>query len=229
MDAQVLWTRFPLLWHMAEPGSWPSIRDRGLLSTSALLDLYEIEGDRRAAIEGARRPSGVVVSKAGLPDAVIRDQKPMNDAALIRCLGDGLAPADWYRILNDRTFFWVSRHRLEKLLGARANRGRPQTVLTLDTRSLVEAHAGLVELGPINSGATPQYPTPRGLRTFLPIGEYDEEGWRKKRGAKDSVVELVVRRGVADVRDHVLAVHDWDGSAFTEHWRKPGTDPAIGP
>lgn len=229
MDANLLWKQFPHLWHMAEPGSWPSIRDHGLLSTSALLDLYEVGGDRRAAIEGARRSAGVLITRAGLPDAVIRDQKPMNDAALSRCLGDGLTPADWYRTLNDRTFFWLSRERLQTLLGARAYRGRPQTVLTLDTHSLVEAHAGRVELSPINSGSTPQYPAARGKQTFLPIDQYDYEAWRKKRGPREAVVELVVRRGVPDVRDHVLAVHDWDGTAFIEHWRRPDAAPAVGP
>ena len=32
----------PTLYHMAEDRSWPSIRHRGLLSTTALLDLYGV-------------------------------------------------------------------------------------------------------------------------------------------------------------------------------------------
>jgi hypothetical protein len=39
---------YPRLWHMAEDGSWPSIADNGLLSTSALLDLYGVSGKSRA-------------------------------------------------------------------------------------------------------------------------------------------------------------------------------------
>jgi len=42
----------PTLYHMAERGSWPSIREHGLLSTSALLDLYGKQGAEREAIEG---------------------------------------------------------------------------------------------------------------------------------------------------------------------------------
>ena len=34
--------KYPFLYHMAELSSWPSIQRHGLLSTSALLDLYEI-------------------------------------------------------------------------------------------------------------------------------------------------------------------------------------------
>src|SRR4051794_1629860 len=105
---------------MAEPGSWPSIRENGLLSTSAILDRYGVEGDARAAIESRRRPECVTLTRKGLPDAVVRDQKPMRDEALQRCLECGMTPADWYRILNERTFFWLSRARLRRLLGARA-------------------------------------------------------------------------------------------------------------
>jgi hypothetical protein len=164
-----------------------------------------------------------------MPDAVIRDQKPMSEGALNKCLQDGLTPRDWYRILNERTFFWLSRDRLRRLLRARAYRGRPQTILTLETRSLVEAHGDRIELSPINSGATIFNPVPRGLRTFLPIEKYDFEGWRKRRPAADAVVELVVRRGVPDVREHVVCVHDWTGTAMAEVWRRPGVDPPVGP
>jgi hypothetical protein len=41
---------------MAEVGTWLSIRERGLLSTSALLDLYGIEGEERRRIESCNRP-----------------------------------------------------------------------------------------------------------------------------------------------------------------------------
>jgi hypothetical protein len=229
LTKDLLWTLYPYLWHMAEPGSWPSIRQRGLLSTSALLDEYGIDAATRAAIESRRRPSSVPVRRAGLPDAVIRDQRPMSDGALVKCLRDDLTPADWYRMLNERTFFWLSRARLRRLLEARAYRGRPQTILTLETRSLVEAHSDQIELSPINSGSTIFNPVPRGLRTFLPIEEYDFEAWRRKRPVVEAVVELVVRRGVPDVRDHVLCVHDWTGDAMTEVWRRPEVDPSVGP
>jgi hypothetical protein len=216
---------------MAEPGSWPAIRDHGLLSTSELLDRYGIEGETRDAIEAVRRPECVPLQGEGLPDVVIRDQKPMRDDALASCLEDGLTPADWYRMLNARTFFWLSRDRLRRLLGARAYRNRPQTVLTLDTRSLVEAHAERIELSPINSGATLfGSAVNRGKRTFLPIAEYDFEGWSKKRRAGgEPVVELVVRGGVPDIQEHVIAVHDWANGAAAEVWRRPGADRAIGP
>lgn len=99
----------PTLYHMAERGSWPSIREHGLLSTSALLDLYGAQGAERAAIEGQRRPGPVTIERPAFGRAVIRDQKPMSDAGLRRCLTDGLTPEDWYRLLNGKVFFWLTR------------------------------------------------------------------------------------------------------------------------
>ena len=51
MDAAGLASMYPRLYHMAEEGSWPSIRRHGLLSTSALLDRCLVSGRRRAGIE----------------------------------------------------------------------------------------------------------------------------------------------------------------------------------
>jgi hypothetical protein len=226
---KLLWETYPHLWHMAAHGSWPSIRDHGLLSTTANLDRYGVNGARRTAIEAQRRPECVTIQANGLPDAVIRDNKPASDGALLKCLQDNLTPTDWYRILNERTFFWLSKERLKGLLEAKAYRNNPQTILTVDTQSLVTAHAIRIELSPINSGSTIYKPQPRGKDTFLPIKDYDYDAWRKKRGKKKAVAELVVRDAVPDIRNHVVAVHDWTGVMLVEIWRRPGADPAIGP
>ena len=63
---------YPYLYHMAEPDSWESIEDKGLLSTSALLDLFEINGKRRFAIESCHRPDSVVIEHPRHGRAVIR-------------------------------------------------------------------------------------------------------------------------------------------------------------
>ncbi|ACA15807.1 conserved hypothetical protein [Methylobacterium sp. 4-46] len=220
---------YPRLWHMAEDGAWPSIRAQGLLSTSALLDRYGLSGPARDALEARRRPQGTRIARAGLPDAVVRDQKPMSDAALRRCLDDGLGPADWYRILNDKAFFWLSRRRLRHLLDARAYRGRPQTVLTLCTRSLVAAHRDRILLSPINSGAAFMRPVRRGRGTFMRIAAYPYAERRATRSRDDALVELTVAGGVPDVADHVLAVHRLADGAAAEIWRSPRAAPDDGP
>ena len=48
--------RHPRLYHMIEAGSWESIRQHGLLSTTALLDLFEVGEPRRTRIEANYRP-----------------------------------------------------------------------------------------------------------------------------------------------------------------------------
>jgi hypothetical protein len=107
---------YPKLFHMAAEDSWSSIAKHGLLSTSALLDLFAVEGEARVAIEERHRPESIPVQhpKHGL--AIVRDQKPMDDRGLQRVLQDGLTPADWYRLLNRMAFFWVRRDRLERMM-----------------------------------------------------------------------------------------------------------------
>lgn len=212
----------PRLFHVAEDGAWPSIRRHGLLSTTALLDLYRVTGEARDAVEARRRPAGVALRREGLPGATVRDQLPMSDAALLRCLDDGLAPADWYRILNGRVFFWPSADRLERLLGARAYRGRAQTVLTLDTASLVAAHGERLELSPINSGATIFSGPRRGRGTFLPLALYPYAAWRAKRRAADAIVEVTVPGGVPDAARHVVRVERVRAGIATAIWPREG-------
>jgi hypothetical protein len=214
---------------MAEDGSWDSIRQHGLLSTTALLDLYGLEGDERHTLEARRRPESVPISGKGLPNAIIRDQKPMTESALAKCLVGGLIPEEWFRLLNERVFFWVSRNRLRRLLTARAYRNRPQTVLTLDTASLVAAHCPRIELSPINSGATIYKPQPRGRNTFRAITDYPFDEIRKRRNPANAVVELVVRDRVPDILDHLVSVHRISGDEREELWRRPDTNSNDGP
>lgn len=220
---------FPRLWHMAEDGSFESIRTHGLLSTSSLLDLYGVEGKERIAIESQRRPDSVTISKAGLPNAIVRDQKPMTESALEKCLAKDVTPREWFEILNDRAFFWLSRDRLRGLLGARAYRGRPQTILTVDTASLLNTHRDRIELSPLNTGATIYNPQARGRDTFLPIVDYPFDERCKTRTVDKAVVELVVREGVPDITDHLIAAHRIYKGMQEELWRRPGTDARDGP
>ena len=210
---------YPRLWHMAEDGSWPAIQAQGLLSTAALLDLYGVAGAERDALLRRRRPESVVLARPGLPGATVRDQKPLSDAALARCLDPGLAPAEWYGVLNGMVFFWPSRRRLLRLVGAYPH--RPQTIITLRTASLVAAHRDAVLLSPINSGSTIIKPQPRGRGTFLPMADYPLDAWRRRRGPADAVAELVVRHAVPDVAAHVVAVHRLAGGTATALWREP--------
>lgn len=206
MNSAELVERFPRLYHMAEYGSWPSIRERGLLSTSALLDLYQVQGQQRQTIERQHRPDSTMVSLEGLPDAVIRDQKPMSDNGLRACLQDGLRPEDWYLLLNGMSFFWLTEERLVRLLNARPYRASAHDVLVADTESVMTSHFNNVRLCPMNSGCTKPYPRPRGVSTFLPIADYPFESWDRARRRVDPIVEFAVIGGVLDIAAHAIEV-----------------------
>lgn len=201
MTAEEFCAAYPRLYHMAEAAMWPGIQRDGLLSTSALLDLYGIGGTERTRIESQRRPGFVAVEHATLGTALIRDQRPMTDATLAPALID-MTPAEWYALLNARVFFWVSEGRLERLLNA--YRHRDNLVLALDSSKVLARHAAQVTLSPINSGYSLRYAQPRGRGTFLPLAEYPFKEWVKKRGLADAVAECAVLGGVTNVREALV-------------------------
>jgi hypothetical protein len=198
----------PKLYHMAEFRSWPSIRERGLLSTSAILDLYGVQGDRRCKIEEEHRSESVFLSHQILPPITIRDQIPMNDHALRKCLLDGLQPSDWYRLLNNRVFFWPSRERLLRFLKARAYHGKKHDVLEIDAAGLFEAYADAITLSPINSGSATFNPRSRGKKTFSRISDYAYA----ERPSDNRVAEVAVAHSVPDISKYVTRVLEMLGT-----------------
>lgn len=197
MEAAEFARRYPTVWHLTELGSAPSIREHGLLSTSALLDLHGVTGPDRIAADSTRRVRAVdLTSAAGC--AVLRDQLPMTDRTLAAVLV-GMTPTDWYRLLNGKVFFWVSRTRLDRHRAARTNRDRAHDVLTVDTRELLARHGDRVTLSPLNSGAAfPLSRLPRGRDTFRPLTTFPWEQ-RRRTAPREPVVELTVEHAVPDV------------------------------
>jgi hypothetical protein len=200
MDVTDLVVRYPRLFHVAESGSWPSIEQHGLLSTTALLDRFEVTGAERVALEAVRRARSVTLVHGEHGSAVLRDQIPLNPTTLARCLV-GMTPGEWYQTLNRRVFFWLTEERLERLLAARGNRGRPHDVLTVDSTSLVTAHESKITLAHLNTGTTVFRAPERGPDTFQSIAAY----------ARRNVVELAVDYSVPDIAAHTLRVESRHG------------------
>jgi len=196
----------PTLYHMAELGSWPSIKRRGLLSTSALLDLYSVTGAARRSIEEERRSDSIVLEHTKMPPAVVRDQLPMTDAGLLRCLPKHMAPPDWYKLLNQKTFFWLTKKRLIRLLNAGTYRDEAHDVLEVDTQGLLNNYFKKIWFCPMNSGCTKPMPHPRDEKTFLRIPKYPYSEWRSKRPRGERVVEFAIDHGVLDIRKYVTRV-----------------------
>ena len=215
ITAERLAELYPQIYHMAEDGSWASIRQHGLLSTTALLDLYEIQGEERFAIESQHRPKSVVIHHPRHGPAVIRDQIPMRESSLGKCL-NGMTPRQWYELLNGKVFFWATKERLLRLLSARAYKDRTHSVLTVDTQLLVAQYSETLRLSRINSGSTIYKPQPRGSQTFQLISEYPFDERKKKRGLANAIAEMCVDYSVPNIGDFVVRVVRMNGSIETD-------------
>lgn len=205
----------PVLYHMAEPGSWPSIQGQGLMSTAALLDKYGVNGARRKEIEEIRRPTGVELNCPGLRRVVVRDQIPMDDRGLERCLPPHLSPSDWYKLLNQKVFFWLTKERLARLLDAKAYREKTYVILEVQTAALIREFRNQIWLCPINSGCTKPFPHPRDETTFSRIVDYPYAHWKKRRRKGERVVELCVDYAVPNIVDFVVRVSEVQGGQET--------------
>jgi hypothetical protein len=201
VEPRVIVDSYPRLYHLTHVDNWDLIQRRGLLSTSALLDLFEIHDDRRTALENRNRRDLVPLRNESVGLAILRDQKPMDDEGLARALTDGIRPEDWYRLVNAHVFFWVDRQRVDRLLGARAYRHDRHMLLVVRTRDLIDRHAGRTVLSPLNTGATKPMPHPRGKNCFVPLDSYPFAHWRRKRNLRSAVVELAVTESVPDVME----------------------------
>jgi hypothetical protein len=218
MQVEKLVECYPRLYHMAERGTWESIRARGLLSTTAVLDLMGLRGSKRHRYEAQQRRDMETILQ-GHPDAImLRDQLPMPPDRLQTALIDGTTPEDWYRLINGKVFFWAERKRLTTLLKARAYRNKEHDVLTIDTQSLMNAHENRAWLCRMNSGNTWPFPLPRGRGDFMRIAQYPAT---KKGAPAKKVVEVLIDYSVPDIATHVVAVDVMKGEEIlNELWRR---------
>jgi Family of unknown function (DUF7002) len=201
-----------LAWHAAEAETWPRIREQGLLSTSALLDLYGIVGAERLTLEGERRPKSYVISSPELGSAVIRDQRPLQVGPLeVALAGSGLTVGDWCRELNRRAFLWLSQKRLSVFLAAYGE--TRHDVLVIDARALADRHEQRITLSSINTGAAVRRPPARGLDTFKLISNYPSAA---NGGPAIPIVELAVDYSVPDIADITLRVERRQGPELVE-------------
>ena len=70
------------------------IRRYSLLSTTALLNLFGINGNQGTRLEPARWTLLSTLHNPEYETATLRDQRPISDAGLHRCLASGLIPRE---------------------------------------------------------------------------------------------------------------------------------------
>lgn len=190
MNAARFVARFPQLYHMAEGGSWESILRHGLLSTSRLLDLFEVSGPEREAIEFQRRLAKVDIHHLAHDTVTIRDQKPLYEPGLRRSLV-GMEVVEWYHMLSRMVFFWPRWADLLRMANSPEYRSDVRLVLTVDTHRLMQAAGERLRLSSINSGYARRNPALRGPATFTALDDYPGS----------DVKEIAVLNGVAGAAD----------------------------
>jgi hypothetical protein len=194
---------YPRLYHMAHEDAWEQIRRHGLLSTSSLLDLWEVEGKQRSTIEREVRRTSVELVHPRRGKVVIRDQKPLYEKKLRKALVD-CTVQEWCQLLNRKVFFWPTTERLFTHISARENRGRNHLILAVDSYRLALAYEKTITLCPMNSGNTIPFAHMRGKNSLMPMSDYPYRE-RLARGAYYTVVELAVDLGVPDILDFVVS------------------------
>ena len=205
MHPEQLAEHYPRLFHMAWPGSWPGIREHGLLSTRSLVELYRLSPVETRVILRQHRPDWVEISCDGLGKATVRDQKPMNDKGVCKALGVN-DPGQWYELLNSMVFLWPTIERLRTMMRARAYAGMSHDLLVVDTAELVSRHHDGIRLSPINSGATKPFAHPRDLSLFKRIEEFPFDDRLKSHRQGKAVAEVCVVGGIRDIADVVVEV-----------------------
>ena len=194
---------------MAQHGSWPNIRKYGLLSTTALLDLFQKTGEERSKIESHWRPSSIQIDHPKYGKAVVRDQKPARPDWMERVLV-GVTPEQWYKFLNSKVFFWLCQDSLKSMLNAPTYTNSYHDVITVDTRLLVDRYFGQITLSRINSGFARFGQGKRDFATFKRIEDYPL-GLKK-----NTPRELAVNYGVPDIAELAISVQRWKGNEFLE-------------
>jgi hypothetical protein len=133
--------RHPVLFHVTERASVPSIRRHGLLSASALCQLFEVPAGRRSALLDANRERYELIEHPQHGSTVLRRQL-MRDHAMLTRLAPGMGPPAWRRFINGMVFFVVDEARAARLRDY--DREREQVILAWGTSALMDAGAELL-------------------------------------------------------------------------------------
>ncbi len=187
IDLELLSQKRPFLYHLTSKSNLPSITSsRTLLSTSVLLEQADDPGVN--SYLRSRRKNHLLIQIGGR-QVLIRDQRPLSEKALPKCLEGGLTPEDYYELLNQRVFLWATLPRLSRHHDR--YRSEDPILLRFPTAEIIRLNP-TVEFSRLNSGATRAnshlggIAPRRGRETFQVAKDY---GY-----AISSIVEVTVRQ-----------------------------------
>jgi hypothetical protein len=194
------------LYHMSEKDSWPHVQQLGLLSTSALLDLCGYTGKERFEIESQLRETKKPIKHPSLGILYARDQVPMRDwpeqGIFLDDLLEGVGRQGWFEFLNGKVFFWVSKDELIKMICAWQYSGKPQWVITVNTRPLLQQYSDITFVSDQNTGSL-YSKRKRGPKSFAPFNSCP---------VKTGIKELAIDYQVPNLSNFVVSVDECIGN-----------------
>jgi hypothetical protein len=174
MDLERFIEKTPYLYHLTSQGNATNIiATRLLYSTNQLITLSGV--DEIQNVKRQKRKQHFIVTVDGVQIS-IRDQQPISEVALPKCLTDNWTIGDFLYHLNDRVFMWPTLKRL----WSHFNRyeGENPVIFRFATREILENNPH-VKFCRLNSGATRAnsylggIAPPRGAQTFVGANEFN--------------------------------------------------------
>ena len=174
MDIEKFIKERPYLYHLtSKTNSTHIIAQKQLYSANELIKMAKDKSN--LSIGRQKRLTHCELIIKGAP-YYLRDQRPISEKALAKCLTDGWDVGDFLHHLNERVFMWPTLERLWRHF----NRYKPEkpVIFRFPTREIISANPH-VEFCRLNSGATRANsylggkPPARGSQTFLPANLFN--------------------------------------------------------
>jgi hypothetical protein len=163
------------LYHLTDKDNLNKIKLRKeLLSTEAIVNQSSLGEKEKDEFLTQRRKTHIVV-EVGEDKYKIRDQRPISILNLIKCLTTGFSVKDFFRMLNDRVFFWPTVDRLKSHYNRYSSEN--PIIIKVSTGDLLKINSN-AQFCRLNSGATRSNsylngaPPQRGVGTFLPAKDF---------------------------------------------------------
>ena len=173
MELDKFITYNPYLYHLTSVQNAKNIiAIQKLYSANALIDM---SGDKKEqAVKRNKRFTHLPLIVDGI-EISLRDQRPISEKALAKCLTDNWSVGDFLFHLNDRVFMWPTLNRLTRHFNRYAN--EKPVIFRFSTKDILTANPH-VKFARLNTGATransylggkaPE----RGPKTFLSADDY---------------------------------------------------------
>lgn len=174
MDIQKFIDKTPFLYHLTSAGNAKIIlAGKKLYSANALIKMTNDPMNEKIGTNKRFTHQELLVNGNKVS---LRDQRPISEVALAKCLTDNWEISDFLYHLNNRVFMWPNLARLERHF----NRYKSENpiIFRLSTADIIKANTH-VKFCRLNSGATRAnsylggIAPKRGSRTFLSADDYD--------------------------------------------------------